>query len=135
MNHFVRLLPLRLSLLALMLCFSIPKPAKAQNQGPIVGSQNTVTADPPVSRPHGKPCVVQLFSGFQFIDFSIKTYQFTPPASCPGPWEKIVFTADFNVTAGRQFDRTAVINLGNVNIYFGTTPEPRKNLSPSWHGF
>lgn len=132
MNHF-RLLPLRLSLLALMVCFSIPRPAKAQNQGPIVGSQNTVTADPPVSRPRGKACVVPLFSGFQFTDFSIKTYQFTPPASCPGPWQKIVFTADFNVTAGRQFDRTAVINLGNVNIYFGTTPEPRKNLSPSWH--
>jgi len=77
--------------------------------------------------------VVQLFSGFQFIGFNIQSFQFTPPAGCPGPWEKIVFTADFNVTAGRQFDRTAVIDLGYVNIYFGTTPEPRHNLSPSWH--
>jgi hypothetical protein len=107
--------------------------ANGQNATRVIGSQNTVTADPPVARPHEKPCVVQLFSGFQFVDFSIPTYQYTPPASCPGPWEKVVFTADFNVTAGRQFDRTAIINLGNVNIYFGTTPEPRSNLSPTWH--
>jgi hypothetical protein len=133
MNHSVRLLLLRLCLLAVIVCLTTAEPGKAQNQGPVVGSQNTVTADPPVSRPNEKPCVVQLFSDFQFTDFSIKTYQYTPPASCPGPWQKIVFTADFNVTAGRQFDRTAVINLGNVNIYFGTTPEPRENLSPSWH--
>jgi hypothetical protein len=99
----------------------------------VIGSQNTVTADPPVARPQETPCVVQLFSGFQFVDFSIPSYQYTPPSSCLGPWEKIVFTADFNVTAGRQFDRTAIINLGNVNIYFGTTPEPRHNLSPTWH--
>jgi len=24
-----------------------------------------------------------------------------------GPWAKVVFTADFTVTAGRQYDRTA----------------------------
>lgn len=107
--------------------------ANGQNPPRVIGSQNTVTADPPVTRPHETPCVVQLFSGFQFVDFSIPTYTYTPPSSCPGPWGKIVFTADFNVTAGRQFDRTAIINLGNVNIYFGTTPEPRHNLSPTWH--
>jgi hypothetical protein len=107
--------------------------ATGQGSPRVIGSQNTVTADPPVARPHEAPCVVQLFSGFQFVDFSIPTYEYTPPSSCPGPWEKIVFTADFNVTAGRQFDRTAIINLGNVNIYFGTTPEPRHNLSPTWH--
>jgi hypothetical protein len=108
-------------------------PLLAQSAARVIGSQNTVTADPPVARPNEKPCVVQLYSGLQFADFSIKTFEFTPPADCPGPWEKIVFTADFNVTAGRQFDRTAIINLGNVNIYFGTTPEPRRNLSPTWH--
>ncbi len=106
--------------------------ALAQN-APVIGSSNNVTADPPVPRPHTTPCVIQLFSGFQFVNFDVQSFSFTPPANCPGPWQKIVFTADFNVTAGRQFDRTAVINLGNVNIYFGTTPEPRHNLSPSWH--
>jgi hypothetical protein len=133
------LLPLclvrRLAALAFVLPFSLflSPPSQAQNPPLVIGSQNTVTADPPVTRPHEQPCIVQLFSGFQFVDFSIHIYQYAPPAACPGPWEKVVFTADFNVTAGRQFDRTAVINLGNVNIYFGTTPEPRHNLSPSWH--
>lgn len=37
------------------------------------------------------------------------------------------------MTAGRQFDRTAKFFLGGVNLYFGTTAEPRASLSPSWH--
>ena len=98
-----------------------------------IGSSNTVTADPPVSRPHVKPCVVTLFAGLQFVDFSIPTYQYQPPSACPGPWQEVVFTADFSVTAGRQFDRTAIVDMGFVNLYFGTTAEPRKNLAPSWH--
>jgi hypothetical protein len=98
-----------------------------------IGSSNTVTADPLVPRPHEQPCVVQLFSNFQFVNFNVQSYQFTPPASCLGPWEKVVFTADFNVTAGRQFDRTAIVDLAFVNLYFGTTPEPRHNLAPVWH--
>jgi len=99
----------------------------------VIGSSNTVTADPLVPRPKRHSCVVPLFSDLLFEDFNIKDYQYTPPADCPGPWEEVVFTADFNVTAGRQFDRTAIVDLGFVNIYFGTTPEPRSNLSPSWH--
>lgn len=105
----------------------------SQSTARVIGSSNTVTADPAVARPQETPCVAQLFSGFQFIGFNIQSFSFTPPPDCPGPWDKIVFTADFNVTAGRQFDRTAVVDLGYVNIYFGTTPEPRHNLSPSWH--
>jgi hypothetical protein len=77
--------------------------------------------------------VVPLFTGLQFVDFSVPTYQYTPPADCPGPWKKVVFTADFSVTAGRQFDRTAIVDMGFVNLYFGTTAEPRHNLAPSWH--
>ena len=118
---------------AIALLLSSGNPTCAQNPALVIGSSNTVTADAPVPRPHESPCVVPLFSGFQFVDFNIQSFQFTPPANCPGPWEKIVFTADFNVTAGRQFDRTATVDLVYVNIYFGTTPEPRHNLSPSWH--
>ena len=44
---------------------------------------------------------------------------------CPGPWAKVVFTADFTVTAGRQFDRTAAFYLGHASIFYGTTAEPR----------
>lgn len=110
----------------------VPASAPAQD-ALVVGSQNTVTADPPVSRPHTKPCVVPLYSGVQFADFSAKIYTYSPPPSCPGPWEKIIFSADFSVTAGRQFDRTAQVFLGHVNLYYGTTPEPRSTLSPTWH--
>ena len=117
---------------ALWLLSTIPS-AFAQDHMPVIGSSNTVTADPPVTRPHETPCIVPLLAGFQFVNFDIQSFAFTPPPNCPSPWKKIVFTADFNVTAGRQFDRTAIVDLGYVNIYFGTTPEPRSNLSPSWH--
>ena len=100
---------------------------------PQVGTQNPTTAEPLVPRPETKPCVVQLFQNLAFADFSVKSFSYTPPAACPGPWAKVVFTADFTVTAGRQFDRTAKFYLGGSNIYFGTTAEPRRTLSPSWH--
>ena len=100
---------------------------------PQIGSSNPVTAEPSVTRPHTKPCVVQLFENLEFADYTPKTYSYTPPASCPGPWSKVVFTADFTVTAGRQYDRTAAFYLANANIYYGSTAEPRATLSPSWH--
>ncbi len=100
---------------------------------PQVGSSNPITAEPPVARPETKPCVVQLFQNLEFADFTPKTYSYSPPQACPGPWSKVVFTADFTVTAGRQYDRTAAFYLGHANIYYGTTAEPRSALSPSWH--
>lgn len=100
---------------------------------PQIGSSNPVTAEPPVPRPHTKPCVVQLFNNLEFADFNTKAFTYTPPAACPGPWAKVVFTADFTVTAGRQYDRTAAFYLGHANIFYGTTAEPRATLSPSWH--
>jgi hypothetical protein len=100
---------------------------------PKIGSSNPVTAEPLVTRPATKPCVVALFTNQEFADYSAKTFSYTPPADCPGPWAKVVFTADFTVTAGVQFDRTAALYLGHANIYFGTTSEPGATLSPSWH--
>ena len=100
---------------------------------PQVGSSNPATAEPPVKRPNTTPCVVKLFTDQPFADFTPKVFDYTPPANCPGPWAKVVFTADFTVTAGRQFDRTAAFYLGHANIYYGTTAEPRAALSPSWH--
>jgi len=100
---------------------------------PQIGSANPVTAEPPVSRPATKPCVVSLFKDEEFSNFNNKTFSYTPPASCPGPWAKVVFTADFTVTAGRQYDRTAAFYLGHANIFYGTTAEPTNTLSPSWH--
>ncbi len=98
-----------------------------------LGSSNPATAEPPVPRPSTTPCTVPLFTGQQFIDYTDKHFTFTPPASCPGPWAKVVFNADFNVSAGRQFDRTGSVYIGGADVYFGTTAEPRAALSPSWH--
>ena len=101
--------------------------------GLVIGSANTATADPPVPRPDTTPCVVQLFNGIAFADFSPKTFTFVPPSGCPGPWAKVVLNADFSIQAGRQFDRTAEIWIGGVNVYFGTTSEPSRTVARSWH--
>lgn len=100
---------------------------------PQIGSSNPVTAAPRVSRPSTKPCIVPLFNNLEFADFNPKSFSYTPPSDCPGPWAKVVFTADFTVTEGRQYDRTAAFYLGHASIYYGTTAEPRAALSPSWH--
>jgi len=100
---------------------------------PQLGSPNTAVADPPVPRPAGRSCSVTLFTDLTFADFSPKPFTYTPPASCPGPWAKVVFEADFSVTAGRQFDRTANIWIGGASVYFGTTAEPSSTVSPDWH--
>lgn len=99
----------------------------------MIGSANTVTADPNVARPKTTPCVVQLFSDASFYDFNVENFNYTPPAACPGPWAKVILEADINLNAGVQYDRTANFWLGPVNIYFGTTAEPGSNLGPSWH--
>jgi len=108
--------------------------AAAQNSGNfVIGSGNTATADPPVSHPNEKPCVVQLFSNLEFADFNIKPFQYAPPENCPGPWAKVILVMDFNETTGIQFDRTAQVSIGFVNVYYGTTPEPTPALGPTWH--
>lgn len=101
--------------------------------GPTVGSPSTATAEPPVATPATTPCVVPLFANLTFADFSPKLFAFAPPAACPGPWAKVVLAADFAVTAGRQFDRTGSIWIGATNVYFGTTSEPSRAVSPTWH--
>jgi hypothetical protein len=116
----------------LMLTAALPAQVVVTH-GPVIGSSNPITADPPVVRPHTKPCTVQLFTNEEFADYNTKDFSYAPPADCPGPWSKVVFSADFTVTAGRQFDRTAQFLIGNMNIYYGTTSEPRAALSPSWH--
>jgi hypothetical protein len=133
MSHRRELRTLILSCLLFLSSSEIEAQVVLAPSTPQVGSSNTVSADPPVPRPRTTPCIVQLFQNLEFADFNIKPFSYTPPTGCPGPWAKVVFTADFTVTAGRQFDRTAKFFLGGVNIYFGTTAEPRASLSPSWH--
>ena len=109
--------------------------AHAQSTNRQIGTQLTVTADPLVPRPHTKSCVAPLFTNYQFAFFSETTqnYQFTPPANCPGPWNKVVLDINFSENAGRQFDRTATLYMGNTNLYFGTTPEPIRTATNTWH--
>jgi hypothetical protein len=100
---------------------------------PQVGSSNPVSAEPLVTRPNTKPCTVSLLTNAAFDNFNATTFNYAPPAACPGPWAKVVLTADFTVSAGNQFDRSAWFYLGDINLFFGSTAEPRSNLSPSWH--
>jgi hypothetical protein len=112
---------------------SVPAVQAATAPGFEVGSANVAVADPTVPRPPGKACTVELFNGFTFQDFSNHPYTYAPPVGCGKSWSKVVLEADFAVTAGRQFDRTASLWLAGANIYFGTTQEPSATVSPSWH--
>jgi Peptide N-acetyl-beta-D-glucosaminyl asparaginase amidase A len=98
-----------------------------------VGSSLEATADPPVPRPSTKPCVVTLLSNQAFENFTNPTYSYAPPSECPGPWAKVIFTGDFSIQPGVQFDRTGQLFLGDVNIYFGTTAEPLQTQTDTWH--
>ena len=106
-----------------------------------IGSRVVATAEPPVSRPAGKPCVVTLFSHEAFDDRGDGSsmaarphrFGFVPPKGCSSGWSKVVLEADFAVPAGRQFDRTVALWLGGVNLYFGTTIEPEPGVAQHWH--
>ena len=134
MSNRMHLGLLRISLgVAVIALFAGHAAAQTPVIPPVIGSPNTVTANPTVPVPPTTPCVVTLFDNFEFDNFNAQTFTYTPPANCPGPWAKIVFEADFNVTPGVQYDRTGAIYLGHANIYFGTTAEPGETFGPSWH--
>lgn len=100
----------------------------------VIGSGNTVTADPTIPRPATTPCAVTLFSNFGFDNnYNLNPFSYAPPSDCPGPWAKVVLEVDIYVTEGIQFDRTANIWIAGSPIFFGTTAEPSPSLSPSWH--
>lgn len=118
---------------SLMLAASAVSAQTIPPPGLVVGSGNTAIADPTIPRPNTTPCVVPLFSNIAFNDFSPRPFSYTPPAGCPGPWAKVILNADISIQAGLQFDRTANMWIGGVNVYFGTTSEPSGNIARSWH--
>ncbi|AEU37861.1 peptide-N4-asparagine amidase [Granulicella mallensis] len=123
----------KLLLLVSVFCGAASAQVVLAPSNPQIGSSNPVSAEPLVTRPDTKPCIVSLLSNAPFASFNGAPLTYTPPADCPGPWAKVVLTADFTVSSGNQFDRSAWFYLGDVNIFYGTTAEPRSNLSPSWH--
>ena len=78
-----------------LLALAILAPAAFADGPYVIGSANTVTADPPIPRPSTTPCIVQLLSSAEFDNYNPVPFTYTPPAACPGPWAKVVFTADF----------------------------------------
>lgn len=123
------------ALLCIATAITLAVPAFAQSTNRQIGTSLTATADPVVSRPHLQPCVAPLFTNYQFAFFSqtAQNFSFNPPAGCSGPWQKVVLEINFSENAGRQFDRTASVFLGNNNLYFGTTPEPIHSSPNAWH--
>lgn len=117
----------------LLLCGTAGAQVVIAPPNPQIGSPQPATADPRVPRPGTRPCVVELFKNLEFADYTAKTFNYTPPSGCHAPWAKVVFTADFTVTAGNQFDRTGSFYLGHANIYYGTTAEPSSTVGPDWH--
>lgn len=97
-----------------------------------IGTSNPAPIEPAPSHPDETPCSVPLFSNATFGANAV-SFGYTPPAACPGPWAKIILSTDVSVNAGRQFDRTASIFIGGVNVLFGTTSEPRATVAPAWH--
>jgi hypothetical protein len=98
-----------------------------------IGSANTAFADPPVAHPNTTPCKVTLYTQYKFNNYNAQSFSYTPPADCPGPWAAVILSAEFSVTAGIQYDRTANIWIGPTNIYFGTTSEPQPGVARHWH--
>jgi hypothetical protein len=97
------------------------------------GATGVVVADALLPRPATTPCTVTLYSGMTYSGFDAHPFAYPGSASCTGKFAKIVLEADFSVNAGRQFDRTALISIGGVNLYFGTTQEPSATVAPRWH--
>ncbi len=105
----------------------------ASSRAQTVGSGNVAAIEPPtIAHPPLTPCTVPLVSGATF-GASNADYSYTPPASCPGPWSKVVLAVDLSLDAGVQYDRTGTLWLGGVNLWFGTTAEPSSTVAPSWH--
>ena len=119
---------LGIGLLAAPAASAAPAAARsAAKPGIEVNSQNPVTAEPPVTRPHTRSCSRTLADAFPSNTATGAPQDFsgtlTPPAACPGPWSKVVLDWTTSVK-GNQYDRSGSLDIGSTMVYFGTTYEP-----------
>ncbi len=119
------------ALLAAGLSASIGAPAAGQTAPRPIGNA-VVDLSPPLPRPSGPSCTVTLFERREFQGDEPLPLAYRPPADCPGPWRKVVLEADFDVTTGTQFDRSADLTLGGATLFLGTTMEPGDTYAPHW---
>lgn len=128
--------PMKKMLRPALLGAALAMPAHAADYAPPplppIGTNTMAEVELRVPRPATTPCVVELFPTREFVGDQPIAFDYAPPKACPGPWAKVVIEADYAVSAGRQYDRTAIIDVGGVNLYFGTTMEPRKDIAPEW---
>ena len=120
------------ALFAAGLSASIGAPAAGQTAPRPIGNA-VVDLSPPLPRPSGPSCTVTLFDRREFQGDEPLPLAYRPPADCPGPWRKVVLEADFDVTTGTQFDRSADLTLGGATLFLGTTMEPGDTYAPHWH--
>ncbi len=72
----------------------------AASRAQTIGSGNVAAIEPPtIAHPPLTPCTVPLVSGARF-GASNAGFSYTPPASCPGPWSKVVLAVDLSLDAG-----------------------------------
>ncbi len=96
------------------------------------GTSNEAVIDPPVPVPSETPCAVTLYKSAVFGANNVN-FTYAPPAGCAGPWAKVVLQVDVGLDAGIQYDRTGLIVVAGVPLWFGTTAEPNPGLGPHWH--
>ncbi|MCY1073718.1 peptide-N4-asparagine amidase [Archangium lansingense] len=101
-------------------------PALAAEPPPEFGTDwdDPRTAAPAVEKPATSSCTVKIVDE-KFDDFTPYTSTFTPPADCPGPWNKVVLRMEGKVQ-GVQYDRLGHLEVGGVTIFKTSTPEPSR---------
>lgn len=98
----------------------LPSAAMAQEIGWTHDSPRR--ANPPVTRPAVKPCVIEIVD-HGFRDFEPKTGKINAAKQCRGKWQKIVLEMDGSVQ-GHQYDRIGTLEIGGVTLLRLSTPEP-----------
>jgi hypothetical protein len=126
-------MPLRF-LLSLILALSVPLTATAA-AAPVSGKfgddhDDPRIANPNVPRPDTRACTIQIVD-HGFDSFEPARGRVDAPATCPGPWQRVVLEMDGEV-AGRQYDRMGYLQIGGATVFRTSSPEPSRE-GIRWH--